>query len=116
MIFKRILIYLFSKYTKELLNSSIFQKYVEVENELSFVKGRINFNTYINENLARGRNHKVNCTYDSFEMDNEFNQCIKHVAKILLSASKDYQNKRNLNDILFLLDEVSDVAISADSL
>ena len=112
--FFEILIYLFSKYTKELLSSSIYQKYVEVENELNFVKGRINFNTYIKENLARGRNHKVNCTYDSFEMDNEFNQCVKNVSKILLSASKDYQNKRNLSEILFLLDEVSDVQISSE--
>lgn len=112
--FFEILIYLFSKYTKELLNSSIYQKYVEIENELSFVKGRINFNTYINENLARGRNHKVNCIYDSFEMDNEFNQCIKFVSKMLLPASKDNQNKHNLSDILFLLDEVSDIAISSD--
>lgn len=112
--FFEILIYLFSKYTKELLNSSIYQKYIEIENELSFVKGRIDFNNYITNNLSRGRNHKVSCTYDSFEMDNNFNQCIKKVAKLLLSASKDNQNKRNLNDILFLLDEVSDVAIGAD--
>lgn len=112
--FFEILIYLFSKYMKQLLNSAIYQKYVEVENELSFVKGRINFNTYINENLAKGRNHKVNCTYDSFEMDNEFNQCVKYVSKMLLTASKDYQNKRNLSDILFLLDEVSDTAIASD--
>lgn len=111
--FFEILIYLFSKYTKELLNSSVYQKYIEVENELSFVKGRLNFNEYINQNLARGRNHKVNCIYDSFEMDNEFNQCIKNVSKILLSATKDVQTKRNLNDILFLLDEVSDVRISS---
>ena len=47
-------------------------------------------------------------------MDNEFNQCIKYVAKMLLSASNDYQNKRNLSDILFLLDEVSDVQISSE--
>ena len=112
--FFEILIYLFSKYTKELLSSSIYQKYVEVENELSFVKGRIDFNSYITNNLSRGRNHKVSCVYDSFEMDNNFNQCIKHVAKLLLSASKDNQNKRNLYDILFLLDEVSDAPISAD--
>lgn len=112
--FFEILIYLFSKYTKELLNSSVYQKYVDVENELSFVKGRINFDEYINQNLARGRNHKVNCIYDSFEMDNEFNQCIKYVSKMLLSATKDQQNKRNLNDILFILDEVSDCYISSE--
>lgn len=112
--FFEILIYLFSKYTKELLSSSIYQKYVEVESELNFVKGRINFNTYIKENLARGKNHKVNCTYDTFEIDNEFNQCIKYVSNLLMSVSKDYQNKRNLSDILFFLDEVSDVQISSE--
>jgi 5-methylcytosine-specific restriction enzyme subunit McrC len=74
----------------------------------------MNFNAYINQNLARGRNHKVNCIYDSFEMDNPFNQCVKSVCKLLLTASKDLQNKRNLNDILFLLDEVSDVTVSAE--
>lgn len=112
--FFEILIYLFGKYTKELLNSSIYQKYIEIENELSFVKGRIDFNNYITNNLSRGRNHKVSCAYDSFEMNNNFNQCIKQVTKLLLTASKDNQNKRNLNDILFLLDEVSDVSIGAD--
>lgn len=112
--FFEVLIYLFSKYTRELLNSSVYQKYIEVKNELSFVKGRMNFNEYINQNLARGRNHKVNCVYDSFEMDNPFNQCVKSVCKLLLTASKDTQNKRNLNDILFLLDEVSDTNISAE--
>jgi 5-methylcytosine-specific restriction enzyme subunit McrC len=112
--FFEILIYLFSKYTKELLSSSIYQKYVEVENELSFVKGRIDFDSYITNNISRGRNHKVSCVYDSFEMDNNFNQCIKQVTKLLLSATKDNQNKRNLYDILFLLDEVSDAVISAD--
>lgn len=111
--FFEVLIYLFSKYTKELLHSSVYQRYIEIENELSFVKGRIHFSEYINQNLARGRNHKVNCIYDSFEMDNPFNQCVKSVCKLLLTASKDIQNKRNLNDILFLLDEVSDATISA---
>jgi 5-methylcytosine-specific restriction enzyme subunit McrC len=112
--FFEILIYLFSKYTKELLNSSVYQKYIDVENELSFVKGRMNFNEYINQNLARGRNHKVNCIYDSFEMDNPFNQCIKYVSKMLLKVSEDQQIRRNLNDILFILDEVSDVFVSSE--
>ena len=112
--FFEILIYLFSKYTKELLNSAVYQKYIEVENELSFVKGSINFSEYINQNLARGRNHKVNCRYDSFEMDNPFNQCVKSVTRLLLTATKDQQNRRNLNDILFLLDDVSDVSIASE--
>lgn len=112
--FFEILIYLFSQYTKELLHSTVYQQYIEIENELSYVKGSIHFSEYIHQNLARGRNHKVNCRYDSFEMDNPFNQCIKAVARLLLSATKDLQNKRNLNAILFLLDEVSEVQITAE--
>lgn len=112
--FFEILIYLFSKYTKELLNSSVYQKYIEVENELSNVRGRIDFNTYINNNLSTGRHHKVSCVYDSFEMDNEFNQCVKYVARLLVSTSKNPDSIRNLNEIIFLLDEVTDIAVSAD--
>jgi 5-methylcytosine-specific restriction enzyme subunit McrC len=113
--FFEILIYLFSKYTKELLNSSVYQKYIEVQNELNNVRGRIDFNTYINDNLATGRHHKVSCVYDSFEMDNEFNQCVKYVSRLLVSTSKNPDSIRNLNEIIFLLDEVTDIAVSADT-
>lgn len=114
--FFEILIYLFSKYTRELLNSSIFQKYTPVSKELSFVKGRIDFNNYIKNNLSRGRNHMVSCEYDSFEMDNEFNRCVKFVSKLLISTTKENQSRRFLSDILFILDEVEDVNISADKM
>jgi 5-methylcytosine-specific restriction enzyme subunit McrC len=113
--FFEILIYLFSKYTKELLNSSVYQKYIEVRNELNNVRGRLDFNTYINDNLATGRHHKVTCVYDSFEMDNEFNQCVKYVSRLLVSTSKNPDSIRNLNEIIFLLDEVTDISVSADT-
>ena len=114
--FFEILIYLFSKYTRELLNNSIYQKYTEVNKELSFVKGRVDFNAYINNNLSRGRNHMISCQFDAFEVDNEFNRCVKFVSKLLLSTTKEPQSKRFLSDILFILDEVQDVNISADKM
>lgn len=114
--FFEILIYLFSKATRELLNSAIFQKYTEVNQELSFVKGRIDFNAYINNNLSKGRYHKVSCEYDAFLIDNEFNRAVKQVSKLLLSVTKENQSKRNLNDILFILDEVKEDNVSADKL
>lgn len=114
--FFEILIYLFSKYTRTLLNGSIYQKYTEVQRELSFVKGRIDFNTYINDNLTRGRTHKISCEFDAFIMDNDFNRAVKYVTNLLLSVTKEQQSKRFLRDILFILDEVKDVTISADIL
>lgn len=110
--FFEILIYLFSKYTRELLNSSIYQTYTEVNKESSYVKGRVDFNSYINNNLAKGRYHKISCEFDAFEMDNEFNRGIKYVSKLLLSVTKESQSKRFLSDILFILDGVKDVSSS----
>ncbi|WP_027124934.1 McrC family protein [Gelidibacter mesophilus] len=114
--FFEILIYLFSKYTRELLNSAIYQKYTEVNKELNFVKGRIDFNAYIQNNLSNGRHHKISCEFDAFEMDNEFNRCVKFVSKLLLSTTKENQSRRFLSDILFILDEVEDVNVSADKM
>jgi 5-methylcytosine-specific restriction enzyme subunit McrC len=51
--FFEILIYLFAKYTRELLSNTIYQQYEEVNEELSFMKGRLNTDEYITENAAK---------------------------------------------------------------
>ena len=112
--FFEILIYLFSKYTTELLANTVYQQYEEIDQELSFIKGRLNTNEYISENLSKGRWHKLNCTYDAFVMDNSFNRIIKYVATLLYNATKTADNQRNLREILFILDEVSDVKVTAN--
>ena len=111
--FFEVLIYLFSKYTRELLNSSIYQQYEDINSELTFIKGRLNVNEYINKNLSTGRWHKLNCTYDAFVFDNEFNRIIKYVATLLFNNTSSQDNKKNLREILFILDEVSDVRATA---
>ena len=111
--FFEVLIYLFSKYTRELLSNAIYQQYREVERELPHVKGRINMNKYINENLSRARWHKLNCVYDPFVLDNEFNRIIKHVSKMLSGVTVNPDSKKYLRQILFILDDVSDTKASA---
>ncbi|GLR16006.1 McrC family protein [Portibacter lacus] len=111
--FFEVLIYLFSKYTRELLSSSIYQQYEEVNRELSFIKGRLNTSAYINENLSKGKWHKLNCTYDAFVFDNEFNRIIKYVTTLLFEVTSSQDNKKNLREILFILDEVSDETATA---
>ena len=111
--FFEVLIYLFSKYTRKLLANAIYQQYREVERELPYVKGRINMSRYITENLTRARWHKLNCTYDPFVLDNEFNRIIKYVSNMLLSVTTNPESKKYLSQILFILDEVSDTRASA---
>src|SRR5690554_6781034 len=112
--FFEVLIYLFSKYTRELLNSSIYQQYEDLKREVTFIKGRLNVNEYINNNLSTGRWHKLNCTFDAFVFDNEFNRIIKYVATLLFNNTSNLDNKKNLREILFILDEVSDVRATAE--
>lgn len=112
--FFEVLIYLFSKFTRELLNSSIYQQYEDINRELTFMKGRLNVNEYINKNLSTGSWHKLNCTFDAFVFDNEFNRIIKYVATLLFNNTSSQDNKKNLREILFILDEVLDVRATAE--
>ncbi len=112
--FFEVLIYLFSKYTRSLLSSSVYQQFEGIDRELTYIKGHINTTEYINRNLCTGQWHKVNCSYDAFIVDNEFNRIIKYVTTLLFNASTDQNNKKNLREILFTLDEVSDVRATAE--
>lgn len=105
--FLEVLIYLFSRFTRQLLSSSIFQQYEEISREVSFIKGRLNTNAYIRNNMSRGNWHKLNCTYDAFEMDNEFNRIIKYVATLLRKITTSSDSKKHLDEILFILDGVT---------
>ncbi len=108
--FFEILIYLFANYTRHVLSNCLYQAYTEVQNELSFMKGRLDVKSYITQNLSNGRWHKLSCIYDSFELDNLFNRIIKSVTNVLLGTTKSLENKQLLSEILFILDEVSDIS------
>ena len=112
--FFEVLIYLFAKYTRNLLNNSVYQRYEEESRETAFIKGRLNTSEYIQRNVSRGRWHKLNCTYDAFLIDNEFNRIIKYVATLLFRVSTQAENKKYLREILFMLDEVTDTPATAE--
>ncbi len=112
--FFEVLIYLFSKYTRELLSNSIYQQYEEIRRELSFIKGRLDTVEYVNQNISKGRWHKLSCTYDAFVFDNKFNRIIKFVTTLLFRATTSSENKKYLREILFILDEVSNERASAE--
>jgi len=112
--FFEVLIYLFSKYTRSLLNSMIYQRYEEINNETEYLRGRIDTSEYINQNLTTGNWNKFSCCYDAFEIDNEFNRIIKYVSTLLFNVTVNIENKNNLREILFILDEVTDQPAKAE--
>lgn len=112
--FFEVLIYLFSKYARELLSSVVHQQYEACEEELLNIKGRINTQAYITDNLSKANWHKVHCIYDTFTVDNTFNRVIKYVSKMLRNVTSVEENKKYLEEIIFILDEVNDVVVTAD--
>lgn len=109
-----LLIYIFANYTEEIIGSQSYQAYQTVQEETPFLKGRLLFNDYLNHNLTTGRWQNFYCAHEPFVYDNQFNRIIKYVTKRLSAISENYLNKEKLNEILFILDEVSDVRCTAD--
>lgn len=107
------LIFVFANYTNDILSNSPHFAYQELTEEMSFVRGRIAMQPYINDNLVKGRHHLLHCTYEPFEFDNLFNRIVKHTSKILMSTTRTFVNRQLLDSILFLLDDVSDVNLAA---
>lgn len=110
-----LLIYIFANYTEETISRQPFQAYQTVEEETVFLKGRLMFDNYTKHNLTTGKWQHFYCSYEPFVYDNLFNRIIKYVTRRLSLISGNHLNKEKLNEILFLLDDVSDVrCTSAD--
>jgi len=103
--FLEILVYIFSSYTLEIFSATSYHYYDTVSEEIETIKGHIDFNSYV-KNYATGNKHRLPCVFDSFQYDNQFNRILKYVSTRLKDFTKNPQTKRNLEEILFILDEV----------
>jgi len=112
--FFEILILMFATYTREALNRVLYQNYHEVNQDNPFVKGRLDVNGYIKNNITTGNWQRITCDYDSFDIDNRFNRIIKFVSKMLLSHTENDTSQKLLYEIIFLLDDVEDVQMTYD--
>jgi 5-methylcytosine-specific restriction enzyme subunit McrC len=111
--FLEILVNIFSSYTLEVLSVSSYNYYQTLYEEIETVNGHIDFNSYV-KNYAIGNKHRLPCVFDSFQYDNLFNKIVKYVCTILNDFTKNKQTKRNLEEILFILDEVEYTNVTAE--
>ncbi|ODS32096.1 MAG: 5-methylcytosine-specific restriction enzyme subunit McrC [Candidatus Scalindua rubra] len=112
--FFEILIWMFAKYTREALNKVLYQNYHEVNQDNNYIKGRLDINGYIKNNITTGNWQRITCDYDSFDIDNRFNRIIKYVSKMLLAHTENSTSQKLLYDIVFLLDDVEDTPMTLD--
>lgn len=113
--FLELLIYLFAHYTEEVITNRAYQHYQPLTEELPFLKGRLVFDRYIQNNLSTGHWQHFTCEHQPFVFDNLLNRIIKYVTRQLLVVTNHAFNREKLQQILFTLDEVSDSnCIAAD--
>lgn len=109
-----LLIYLFAYHTASVIRQQPFQAYQEVEKEMSFLRGRLSFDNYVRQNLATGQWQYFQCIHEPFVYNNLFNRIIKHVTRRLLAVSRYSYNIEKLEEVLFILDDVTDVRCTAE--
>lgn len=112
--FLELLIYIFANFTEDVISNQPFQAYQTVGEETPFLKGRISFEEYTKNNLTTGKWQNFYCNHEPFVYDNLFNRIVKYVTKRLLAVSENYLNQERLNEILFILNDVSDIPCSAN--
>jgi 5-methylcytosine-specific restriction enzyme subunit McrC len=99
-----IYIYIFAKNLLKEIERGIYKDYNKKEDELNYLKGKLNINKQIKHNLTK--KHKLYCIYNEFSENNLINQILKYTIELLKNATKNYRNKKLLNDLSFIFEDV----------
>ena len=88
-----------------LVKKGIKSDYITLENNLKFLKGKLN----INEQIKRNSIHKERfyVGYSEFLSDIKINRIIKTTLKFLYKKSNFNKNQQKIRELLFMFDEVS---------
>lgn len=106
---RELFITLYLHYVKQALENRPFYRYEEKCEDLSLIRGHINFKDYINNKIPNGMGHKFNCSYAEFEFDNIVNRIIKYTCRGLVNNTASAENKKIIRQVLIRMNEVSDV-------
>ena len=112
--FFEIIIYLFAKNLRDLLRKDFKKTYVEYEENVFFLKGKLLIGEQIKRNAVN--DSRFCCRFEEFTENNIMNQLFKHVALLLMRVSRSVSNKKILEDILIYLCDVESVVISSSDI
>ena len=107
--FPEALIRYFARFTYQIVAASPYHQYEEITETMPYLRGRLNTQAYMNASLSRGNWHQLVCDHEPFLYNNRLNQIIKFVARRLGHLCRYPDTLRDLEKVLFLLDEVDDV-------
>jgi len=89
-----------------LVKNGIKSDYVTLEENLNFLKGKLNINEQIKQNSVHKERFYVE--YNEFLSDIKINRIIKTTLKFLYKKSNYSKNQQKIREFLFIFDEVSE--------
>ncbi len=99
---------------KKIINRGLYKEYIDINDSVNIIKGKINFNlTFNNQLLKKG---KVFCEYDELVENNIYNQIIKNIAiRLYKSSGISVLNKKKLNKIILYFSQVDYIELKKDN-
>ena len=108
-----IFISMFLDEVSKLIKIGIKSDYVELEDNLKFLKGKLKISEQIRKNIVHKERFYV--CYQEFSIDRAENRLIKSTLEFLYRRSKSSKNQRLIREYLFVFDEISSSSdINAD--
>lgn len=108
-----IFISMFLDEVSKLIKIGIKSNYVELEDNLKFLKGKLKISEQIRKNIVHKERFYV--CYQEFSTDRAENRLIKSALEFLYRRSKSSRNQRLIREYLFVFDEISSSSdINAD--
>lgn len=95
---------------EKILNQGLYKEYLEKNEELKGIKGKIDFKNSIN-NMSF-KNAKAYCIYDELEINNIYNQILKTTTlKLYNLEGLEPDTKKKLNIILLYFNQINTIEI-----
>ena len=106
-----ILIRIFCDKLFEQVHKGMLRRYESRSENLNVVRGKIGITEQIRLNSTNPE--RMFCHFDEFHENIPLNQILKACLRLLARISVDSSNQRKINELLFVLDTVADIAPSA---
>lgn len=108
--FLEIFISIFARKVLNYYEKSIYREYKVENQDVTFIKGKINTNNTIKQNIKGSHLHNV--SFDELTENNVFNSIIKTVLLKLLSFTQSSENKKLIRRCLVFFDSTSLIELS----
>ncbi len=108
--FFEFLIWLYAKNLQELLRHDLKRSYVNIEDKIQYLRGKILVSRQIREEMKSRTG--LYCRFDEFTENTLLNQALKYVSRQLFLASTNIENRKMLQYILYLLAGVDDRTVT----